>query len=58
MLENKHRFTYRIRVENLSDQCVQLLGRYWHIQEVPDAGEPDATNEPVVVDAPYTGAGK
>jgi uncharacterized protein affecting Mg2+/Co2+ transport len=58
MLERKFRFAYRVRVENLSDQHVQLLGRYWHIQETNEDGhEPDMERAPVVVDAPVTGAG-
>jgi uncharacterized protein affecting Mg2+/Co2+ transport len=47
-------FAYRVRVENMSDQHVQLLGRYWHIQETNEDGE---EREPVIVDAPVTGAG-
>eukprot|EP00980_Cylindrotheca_fusiformis_P026455 scaffold16189_cov125-Cylindrotheca_fusiformis.AAC.11 len=49
-LQSKHRFAYRIRIENLSDQYVQLLGRHWHISEE------EGGNDPVVVDAPGTGA--
>lgn len=49
-LQSKHRFAYRMRIENLSENYVQLLGRYWHISE--EAGNDD----PVVVDAPGTGA--
>jgi uncharacterized protein affecting Mg2+/Co2+ transport len=57
-LDHKFRFAYRVRVENLSDQHVQLLGRYWHIQETKEDGEePDMERSPVVVDAPVTGAG-
>jgi len=66
-LEPKHRFAYRIRVENVSrDTTVQLLGRYWHIAEEEennnnadddddDDGSPTSL-EPIEVDAPYTGA--
>jgi uncharacterized protein affecting Mg2+/Co2+ transport len=57
MLETKYRFAYRIRVENVSDQHVQLLGRYWHIQDATDDGEPDDSREPVILNAPVTGAG-
>jgi uncharacterized protein affecting Mg2+/Co2+ transport len=57
MLETKYRFAYRIRVENVSDQHVQLLGRYWLMQETSGDAEPDATRPPVIVDAPVTGAG-
>jgi ApaG protein len=49
-LQSKHRFAYRMRIENLSDQHVQLVGRYFHISE--EEGEED----PVMVDAPSTGA--
>lgn len=49
-MQPKHRFAYRIRIENLSDQHVQLIGRYWYIEE-----SEDDSNEPVVVDAPTTG---
>ena len=100
MLETKHRFAYRIRVENLSRQKVdnndenkdgiyaseteennhvQLLGRHWNVQELDDdeislaaafggsmnidEADGDANTdlfdrEPVIVDAPSTGAGK
>lgn len=58
ILENKFRFAYRIRVENVSDQCVQLLGRYWRIQELTPEGEEDDSKETVVVDSPATGAGR
>jgi len=59
----KNRFNYRIRIENLSDQeTVQLLGRYWHIQELESTnGEDDnmeEIGEPIIVDAPNSGAGK
>ncbi len=54
----KYRFAYRIRVENISSSTtVQLLGRYWHISEEHDNPENDETsNDPIEVDAPYTGA--
>ena len=54
----KYRFAYRIRVENISPSTtVQLLGRYWHISEEHDNPENDeSSNEPIEVDAPYTGA--
>jgi uncharacterized protein affecting Mg2+/Co2+ transport len=50
--------TGRIRVENLSNEHVQLLGRNWHIQETTEDGEDDDSRPPVVVDAPFTGAGE
>lgn len=56
----KHRFNYRIRIENLSDQeSVQLLGRLWHIEDLglPRKQGTDEEN-PIIVDAPKTGAGK
>ena len=53
ILQSKYRFAYRIRIENLSENNVQLLGRYWRIQE-HDASEME--EEPVIVDAPITGA--
>ena len=56
LLQSKYRFAYRIRIENLSDQNVQLLGRYWAIQE--DTGSSTQSEQPVIVDAPSTGAGK
>jgi ApaG domain len=50
----KNRFTYQIRVENLSDQAtVQLLGRYWHIEEVDGSEQ----STPTIVDRPDEGAG-
>jgi ApaG domain len=50
----KNRFSYMIRIENLSDrETVQLLGRYWHIEEV-DGGE---NSKPTFVDRPNEGAG-
>jgi len=57
-LTPKHRFAYRIRVENISSSVtVQLLGRYWHIAEVRDDCDNDGSSpEPIEVDAPYTGA--
>ena len=58
MFETKYRFAYRIRVENVSnDEHVQLLGRYWHIQDTDESGAPDTSREPVEVNAPVTGAG-
>lgn len=57
-LEIKHRFAYRIRIENLSDEDhVQLLGRYWCIEEEEEEGGSEQSVEPVIVDAPRTGAG-
>ena len=55
----------RIRVENLSDRHVQLLGRYWHIQETDESGVKDKDDDddqsdsrpPIIVDQPTTGAG-
>ena len=58
ILENKFRFAYRIRVENVSDQNVQLLGRYWRIRELTADGEEDDSKEDVVVNSPATGAGE
>lgn len=57
-LTPKYRFAYRIRVENISSSTtVQLLGRYWHITEEHDNSDSDeSSNEPIEVDAPYTGA--
>ena len=57
ILESKFRFAYRIRVENVSDESVQLLGRYWCIQELTVDGSVDDSKEGVVVDSPATGAG-
>lgn len=57
ILENKFRFTYRIRVENVSDKSVQLLGRYWCIEELTEDGKEDDSKEKAVVDSPTTGAG-
>jgi uncharacterized protein affecting Mg2+/Co2+ transport len=59
----KHRFTYRISVENVSnDQPVQPLGRYWHISEeqhilrCPEDSIHDMeTHPPIVIDSPKTG---
>ena len=49
----KNRFTYRIRIENMSDQeTFQLLGRYWHIEEVDNEEE----SNPIIVDRPDEGA--
>ena len=58
--EMKNRFNYRIRIENLSDQeTVQVLGRYWHIQELESReGEDEEVGDPIIVDAPNSGAGK
>lgn len=58
ILEKKFRFAYRIRVENVSDQAVQLLGRYWCIEELTEDGKEDDSKEKVKVDSPATGAGK
>mmetsp|Transcript_4722 Transcript_4722/g.8912 ORF Transcript_4722/g.8912 Transcript_4722/m.8912 type:complete len:567 (-) Transcript_4722:968-2668(-) len=57
-LDPKHRFAYRIRVENVSlETTVQLLGRYWHIaEESDDNNDGSSPLEPIEVDAPYTGA--
>lgn len=54
----KNRFNYRMRIENLSDQeSVQLLGRYWHIQELEAEGKGGKeVGEPIIVDAPNSGA--
>jgi hypothetical protein len=60
MLDNKCRFCYRIRIENRSEQHVQLLGRYWSIQELVEDPESETgydQPEPMVVNAPVTGAG-
>ena len=58
----KHRFNYRMRIENLSDQeTVQLLGRYWQIQDLSipsEGGEAVEVGDPIIVDAPNSGAGK
>ena len=56
LFERKFRFAYRIRVENVSNQNVQLLGRYWCIEELTAGGKEDDTKERVVVDSPATGA--
>lgn len=56
-IEQKVRFAYRIRVENNSNGPVQLLGRYWVIEELDDTGAVDKLKGPVVVDSPTTGAG-
>lgn len=51
---NKYRFAYRMRIENVDQtECVQLLGRTWHIQEYKD-DKPHG--EPIRVHAPQTGA--
>lgn len=54
--ETKHRFAYRIRVENFTDspKTVQILGRTWRIEE--EAGNDGYTPDPVIVNAPTTGA--
>ena len=59
----KHRFAYKIRVENFSqdsDSVVQLLGRTWIIQEDVSKDENKRTNDEsdgtVYVNAPTTGA--
>ena len=59
----KHRFAYKIRVENFSEDSesvVQLLGRTWIIQEDPsEDGNNISKNESdrtVYVKAPTTGA--
>jgi len=54
--ETKHRFAYRIRVENLADSesTVQIVGRTWSIQE--DGDSTGYTPDPVIVNAPTTGA--
>lgn len=59
ILETKLRFAYRIRIENSTDSptAVQLLGRYWHIQDLNHDGSVDETKPPVIVDSPTTGAG-
>ena len=55
ILETKNKFAYRIRIENVSQtQYVQLLGRYWYIEETSDDEE---HRPPIVVDQPNTGAG-
>lgn len=56
IFEQKYRFAYRIRVENVSKESVQLLGRYWCIEELAENGQEDDTKEKVVVDSPATGA--
>ena len=58
ILALKYRFAYRIRVENVSDQAVQLLGRYWCIEELTQDGKEDDSKEKVIVDSPTTGAGR
>jgi uncharacterized protein affecting Mg2+/Co2+ transport len=63
MDETKYRFSYRIRIENRSpNKHVQLLGRFWSIQELVERDEEDvkegmAKKAPMVVQAPITGAG-
>lgn len=54
--ETKHRFAYRIRVENLpdNDKTVQLVGRTWRIQEENHFNVPHG--DPIIVQAPTTGA--
>ena len=51
------RFSYRIRIENRSSRHVQLIGRFWSIQELNDNENGNDPPEPMVVHAPYTGAG-
>ena len=41
--ETRQRFSYRIRIENLSPHHVQLVGRVTEIEEVQDIDD-DATN--------------
>jgi len=55
--EQKYRFAYRMRVENLpsNDKTVQLLGRTWNIHEHNQHGH--TIGDPVNVYAPTTGAG-
>jgi uncharacterized protein affecting Mg2+/Co2+ transport len=53
---NTYRFAYRIRIENRSQEHVQLLGRFWNIQELPVEQDGERP-EPMVVHAPVTGAG-
>ena len=68
MLESKYRFAYRVRVENVGEQHVQLLGRFWYIQELNPTTSPSkkssqspsiqperTSTPPIVVDAPVTG---
>lgn len=56
ILEKKFRFAYRIRIENQSDESVQLLGRYWHIEELTQDGDVDDSEPPIRVNSPETGA--
>ena len=35
----QHAFSYHITIENLGTQTVQLLSRYWHIQDVLNVPE-------------------
>ena len=56
-LSPKYRFAYRICVENISStETVQLLGRYWHIEENTPCDGSGNSSEPIEVEAPYTGA--
>ena len=55
----QYKFSYRIRIENLSDQdAIQLLGRHWRIQELDDATGTTEVGDSTVVAAPTSGAGK
>ena len=67
MPETKYRFSYRIRIENTSSDCIQVLGRHWNIQEydgdVSGAGNDSSSRkshvssrDPIIVNAPFTGA--
>ena len=66
MADTKYRFSYRIRIENTSDEHIQLLGRFWNIQEYDDTNDNDeregnkttgvASKDPIIVNAPFTGA--
>jgi hypothetical protein len=57
MLDTKYTFCYRVRVENVSNEHVQLLGRYWNIQEMDQGEQEPYSRPPMVVNAPTTGAG-
>jgi len=62
--EPKHRFAYRIRIENTSpittatDHTFQLLGRTWLIQQVVDDAQhpPQAVGAPKRIHCPQLGA--
>jgi len=56
LLGTKFRFAYRIRIENVSSETVQLLGRSWCIEELTPDGKIDETKEKILVDSPATGA--